>query len=157
MALSAICFIPVSSAQALYQPANKSLAVTHVYKGELLISVPGEQRDSLLIQYRAKNREVVRVSVSRLELTNTRTKEVSRLSDRSASLAGDIDRDGYWIIDIPYSDLKLGNDNYRVTGRFTQYLVGSQRSTDFSVYLQPKTASKPADSTIDWGIDNDAR
>ena len=157
MAFSAICCMPVTSAQVLYQPANKALAVIQVYKGELQISVPGQQRDSLLMQYRAKNREVVRISISGLELTNTRTKEVSRLSDRSASLAGDIDQDGYWIIDIPYSGLKLGNDNYRVAGRFTQYLVGSQRSRDFSVYLQPESVGRPADSTIDWGVENQAR
>jgi hypothetical protein len=125
-----------------------------VHKGELRILVPGQQRDSLLIQYRAKNREVMRIGVAGLELANTATKEVTRLRDQSAGLGNRIDPEGYWIIDLRYDGLRLAADNYRVSGKLTQYLSGSQRSRDFSVYLQPETASKPADSTIDWGSDN---
>jgi hypothetical protein len=130
------------------------MAVIQVYKGELRISVPALQRDSLLIQYRAKNREVVSISVDELKLTNSRTKEVLKLQNRAASQANHIDPDGYWIIEIPYSDLKIGSDNYRVEGVLTQYLVGSQRTRNFSVYLQAETVRRPGDSTIDWGVTN---
>jgi hypothetical protein len=142
------------SAQNLYRLAGSSVVVIQVYKGELQISVPQQQRDSLLLRYRAKNREVMRIGISVLKLTNTRTQEVTRLSDRSASLANRIDQDGYWFIDIPYSGLELGDDNYRVDGRLTQYLSGSQRTRNFSVYLRPETVKRPADSTIDWGVTN---
>ena len=125
-----------------------------VHKGELRILMPGQQRDSLLIRYRAKNREVMRIKVAELELTNTTTKEVTRLPDQSAGPGNRIDQEGYWIIDLQYAGLQLAADNYRVSGKLTQYLSDSQRSRDFTIYLQAETASKPADSTIDWGVDN---
>ncbi len=96
----------------------------------------------------------MRIGVTGLELTNTATKQVTRLRDQTAGLGNRIDAEGYWIIDLHYDGLRLAADNYRVSGKLTQYLSGSQRSRDFSVYLQPETASKPADSTIDWGSDN---
>jgi hypothetical protein len=125
-----------------------------VYKGELRILTPGQEHESLLIRYRSKNREVMRIGIAELELTNTTTREVTRLRDQSAGLGNRIDPEGYWIIDLRYDGFRLTADNYRVSGRLTQYLAGSQRSREFSVYLQPETASKPADSSIDWGIDN---
>lgn len=130
-------------------------AAVQVYKGELSIFVPDRQtRDSLLIRYRSNTREVVRIAINGLVLTNTRTNRVIRLHDRSASLSNRYDQEGYWITDIYYKDLYLGNDNYRIQGRLTQYLIGSQRTRNFSVYLKPVSARKPQDSTIDWGLGN---
>ena len=150
------CVLP-ARADDSGRPVSIGPAVVQLYKGELQVSVPAQQRDSLLFRYRAKNREAVRVGITGLMLTNTRTQEVTRPGDRTASTNNRVDQDGYWIVDIRYSGLKLGSDNYRVEGMYTQYLVGSQRSTGFSVYLQPETASRPADSSIDWGVDNQAR
>jgi hypothetical protein len=152
--LSGICCLPPVFAEVSAQPVNIRPAVVQVFKGELQVSVPAQQRDSLLIRYRAKNKEVVRIGISELKLTNTRTQEVILPGDRAAGFSNQVDQGGYWIIDIPYHGLKLGDDNYRVEGNFTQYLRASQRSHDFSVYLQSETASKPVDSTIDWSVDN---
>ena len=130
-------------------------AAIQVYKGELRIIVPERQaRDSLLIQYRSKTREVVRTGINDLALTNTATKEVIKLLDQSASLSNRYDHEGYWNTDIHYSGLNLGNDNYRIHGRLTLYLAGSQRTKDFGVYLKSDAVTKPHDSTIDWGLGN---
>ena len=130
-------------------------AAIQVYKGELRIIVPERQaRDSLLIQYRSKTREVVRTGINDLALTNTATKEVIRLHDQSASLSNRYDQEGYWNTDIYYNDLELGNDNYQIQGRLTLYLAGSQRTRSFNVYLNPGSGGKPPDSTIDWGVNN---
>jgi len=129
-------------------------AAIQVYKGELRIIVPDSQaRDSLLIRYRSKTREVVRTGINDLALTNTATKEVIRLHDQSASLSNRYDQEGYWNTDIYYNDLELGNDNYQIQGRLTLYLIGSQRTRNFSVYLKPEASKKPPNSTIDWGMD----
>ena len=157
LVLSGMCCLQPVLADVSGRPVTISPAVVQLYKGELQVSVPAQRRDSLLFRYRAKNREAVRTAITNLMLTNTTTQEVTRPGDRMASSNNRVDQDGYWVIDISYSGLKLDSDNYRVEGTFTQYLVGSQRSTDFSVYLQPETASKPAGSTIDWGVDNQAR
>ena len=151
-----IIFACILTITCLYHASVLSAgeAALQVHKGELMILVPDQQRDSLLIRYRSKNREVLRIGVAELELTNTTTKEVTRLRDQSAGAGNRIDPEGYWIIDLRYDGLQLAADNYRVSGKLTQYLSGSQRSRDFSVYLQSETASKPADSTIDWGIGN---
>ncbi len=122
-----------------------------VYKGELMIIVPDQQRrDSLLIRYRSKTREVVRIGVNGLVLTNAATKEVIKLHDQSASLSNRYDHEGYWNTDIYYNDLDLGNDNYQIQGRLTLYLVGSQRTRSFNVYLKTESGGKPPGSTIDW-------
>ena len=144
LVVAGLCCMPVMNAGAVD---------IQVYKGELRILAPDQQaRNSLLIQYRSKTREVVRIGISGLVLTNTTTKELIRLDDRSASLVNRIDHDGYWNTDISYDDLDLGVDNYRIEGSLTQYLIGSQRTRNFSVYLKPQSSSKPPDSTIDWGI-----
>lgn len=123
-----------------------------VYKGELRISVPEQQaRDSLLIQYRSKTREVVRIGIDSLVLTNTTTNKLTRLQDQSASLSNRIDHEGFWITGILYDDFNLGNDNYRIEGRLTLYLHGAQRTRNFRVYLKPESSKKPPHSTIDWG------
>jgi len=130
-------------------------AAIQVYKGELRFIVPDRQaRDSLLIRYRSKTREVVRIGVNGLALTNTTTKDVIRLHDQSASLSNRYDQEGYWNTDIYYNDLELGNDNYQIQGRLTLYLVESQRTRNFSVNLEPAASFKPHDSSIDWGLDN---
>ena len=130
-------------------------AAIQVYKGELRVIIPDRQmRDSLMIRYRSKTREVVRISLNRLVLTNTRTNQLTRLHDRSAKLSNRYDREGYWNTDIHYHGLYLGNDNYRIQGRLTLYLHGSQRTRNFGVYLKPEPGRKPANSTIDWGLGN---
>lgn len=127
-------------------------AAIQVYKGELKIIVPDRQaRDSLLIRYRSKTREVVRIGINGLALTSTATKEVIRLHDQSASLSNRYDHEGYWNTDIYYTELDLGNDNYQIQGRLTLYLAGSQRTESFNVYLKPESSMKPPGSTIDWG------
>ena len=129
-------------------------AVIRVYKGELRIIVPDRQARSLLIQYRSKTREVVRIAINRLALINTGTKQVINLRDQSASLSNRYDHEGFWNTDIYYSDVGLGNDNYRVQGRLTLYLLDSQRTGNFSAYLKPDADFKPHDSSIDWGLGN---
>lgn len=126
-----------------------------VYKGELRIIIPDQPpRDSLLIRYRSKTREVVRIGIRGLRLINTRTKRVIRLHDRSASLSNRYDRQGYWNTDIYYDDVYLGEDNYQIQGRLTHYLAGSQRTRNFNVYLKTGSGGKPPGSTIDWGENN---
>jgi hypothetical protein len=130
-------------------------AAIQVYKGELRIIVPDRQaRDSLLIRYRSKTREVLRIGISELTLTRTATKEVIRLPDQSASLSNRYDQEGYWNTDIYYNDLEFGNDNYRIQGRLTLYLAGSQRTRNINVHLNAKPGEKPPGSTIDWGVNN---
>ena len=130
-------------------------ATIQVYKGELRIVVPDNQtRDSLLVQYRSKVREVVRTGISRLTLTSTATKEVIKLHDQSASLSKRYDNEGYWNTDINYTGLELGNDDYQIQGRLTLFLAGSQRTGSFNVYLKTEPGGKPPGSTIDWGVDN---
>ena len=120
--------------------AHAETKAIRVYKGELRIIVPDQQaRDSLLIRYRSKSREVVRIRISELVLTNTATKEVIWLHDQSASLSNHYDHEGF---------------NYRIQGRLTLYLVGSQRSGSFNVYLKAESGRKPPGSSIDWGINN---
>jgi hypothetical protein len=132
---------------------NAYTVALQVYKGELGFVVPAEQEgDSLLIRYRSKTREVVRIAINGLALTNTTTNEVTRLHDQAASLSNHYDKEGYWVTDVSYSDLSLGNDNYRIQGRLTLYLIGSQRTRNFSVYLKPEASKKPPNSTIDWGV-----
>lgn len=124
-----------------------------VYKGELRFVFPAQQADnSMLVRYRSKTREVVRIAVDRLVLINTRTNRVISLRDKSARLANRYDREGYWVTDIHYSDVNLGDDVYRLEGRLRLYLVDSQRSRNFGVYLNADARRKPADSSIDWGL-----
>ena len=146
----------VMSAVLLLVPIIGSAATdVAVYKGQLRISAPDRQADQpLRIQYRSITREGVRIAVNSLSLTDTETKQVTRLPDRTASLANHYDHEGYWTTDIAYGDLELAGENYRVAGRLTLYLVGSQRTSNFSVYLKPPTSLKPHDSSIDWGLDN---
>ena len=137
-------------------PATSSIAdmaELAVYKGELRIFVPDKQtRGSLVIRYRSKTREVMRITLEGVSLTNTRTQQVTYLPDKSASLEKIIDRGGYWNTDASYSGLQLGQDDYRVDGRLTLHLIGSQRTSDFSAHLQPQVDTRPAGSSIDWGV-----
>jgi hypothetical protein len=74
-----------------------------------------------------------------------------RLQNRTASLENQVDNEGYWITDILYNGLTLTNDSHRVEGRVTLYMIGSQQSRNFNVYLRPERAWEPSHSTIDWG------
>lgn len=139
-----LCFTLVSDAD---------MVDIQVYKGELRIIIPDKQtRNTMVIRYRSKTREVIRIAIDGLTLTNTGTNELINLPDQSASLENRIDHAGYWNTDISYSDLNLGRDEYRLTGRLTLYLIGSQRTSNFSAYLQPREGGRPADSSIDWGL-----
>lgn len=151
MAVNLLLIAGLSYALTVHADTN----AIRVYKGELRIIVPDRQtRDSLLIRYRSKSREVVRVGIKGLVLTNTATKEVTWLHDQSASLSNHYDHEGFWNTDIYYDDLALGDDNYRIQGRVTLYLVGSQRSRSFNVYLKAEAGRRPPGSSIDWGINN---
>ena len=126
-----------------------------VYKGQLRITPPDRQAEKpLRIQYRSRTREVVRIAVNDLSLTDTGTKEVISLPDRTASLANHYDHEGYWTTDISYDNLDLAGNNYLVEGMLRLYLIDSQRSRKFSAYLKPAGGIRPHDSSIDWGLDN---
>jgi hypothetical protein len=123
-----------------------------VYRGELRFVLPSDQaRDSMLIQYRTKTRNVVRIVIDRLMVTNMETHKSYRLQDRTASLDNQVDNEGYWTTDILYNGLNLTNDSHRVEGRATLYLPWSQQSRNFNVYLRPERTWEPSQSTIDWG------
>jgi len=122
-----------------------------VYKGELRFELPVDQaRDSMLIQYRSKTRDIVRIVIDNLIVTNMDTNKSYRLQDRTASLVNQVDNEGYWTTDILYNGLNLTNDSHRVEGRATLYLIGSQQSRNFNVYLRPERTWEPSTSTIDW-------
>ncbi len=124
-----------------------------VYKGELRFVLPVDQaRDSMLIQHRSKTRDILRIVIDRLMVTNMKTYKSYRLQDRAASLVNQVDNEGYWTTDILYNGLNLTSDSHRVEGRATLYLIGSQRSRNFNVYLRPERTWEPSHSTIDWGI-----
>jgi hypothetical protein len=133
--------------------SNADMVDIQVYKGELRIIVADKQiRNAMVIRYRSKTREVIRIAIDGVTLTNTRTSELINLPDQSAGLENRIDHAGYWNTDMGYSDLNLGRDEYRIEGRLTLYLIGSQRTSNFSAYLQPRAGDRPADSSIDWGL-----
>ena len=134
---------------------NADMADIRVYKGELRVIVPDKQtRNTLIIRYRSKSREVVRIAIDDLRLTNMTTNKVIKLPDQSAGLMNRIDHEGYWNTDVLYQDLGLARDDYRVEGQLTLFLIGSQRTSSFSAYLKPRTSDRPADSSIDWGLSN---
>jgi hypothetical protein len=153
----AVCLLFVVS---LYLAAvsRADMADIAVYKGELRIIVPDKQtRDSLVIRYRSKTREVVRITLEDLSLTNLKTQRLIRLADKSASLENIVDQGGYWNTDVSYSGLNLGQGDYRVDGRLTLHLIGSQRTSDFNAYLQPRVGSRPIGSSIDWGVSDESQ
>jgi hypothetical protein len=124
-----------------------------VYRGELRFVLPVDQtRDSMLIQHRSKTRDILRIVVDRLMITNMDTHESYRLQDRAVSLANQVDNEGYWTTDLLYNGLNLTNASHRVEGRVILFLIGSQQSRNFNVYLRPERAWEPSHSTIDWGI-----
>lgn len=133
---------------------NAEIVDISVYKGQLRIIVPEKQaRNSIAIRYRSKTREVVRVAIDNITLTNMRTKHVINMDDRSARLETLIDHEGYWNTDISYNDMALGQDEYRIDGRLSLHLIGSQRTHNFSAYLRPDSGIKrPEGSSIDWGL-----
>ncbi len=138
LTIACLTLVPVSNADPVDLP---------VYKGELSLFVPNEQtRDSLVISYRAKTREVVRFGIDDLSLTNLRTKQVMDLPSRFARLENRIDDEGYWIMDVAYGGLHLGQDEYRIKGRLSLYLIGSQRTSNFSAYLEAPAGTRLEDN-----------
>ena len=108
----------------------------------------------MMIQYRSKTRDVLGIVIDGLTITNTDTRQYLRLPDRTARLVNNLDDEGYWITDILYDGLDLVNESYRVEGRATLYLIGSQRTRNFNVYLRPESYDWPSQSSIDWGLDD---
>ena len=115
-----------------------------IYKGELRFVLPSDQsRDSMLIQYRSKTRNIVHIVIDQLMITNMGTHKSYRLKGRSINPnnpVDEVDDEGYWTTDILYNDLDLTNDSHRVEGRITLFMIGSQRSRNFNVYLRPERA-----------------
>ena len=149
--------LPLVICLALVPFTNASATDIPVYKGVLrVLIVTDREGKTLLLQYRTKTRQVLRVGVSQVEVTNSQTHKMIRLPDASASLAAKLDA-GDLHADIEYSGLNFTDDNYHVEGSLMVYLAGAQQSRNFSVYTKPFSADRPADSSIDWGIDNPAR
>jgi hypothetical protein len=111
--------------------------------------------DTLLLQYRTRTREVLRVGYQRVVIINERTHRVTRLPDAATRLATVLDA-GYLHADIEYDGLNLAGNNYRVEGRITVFLAGRQQSRNFRAYLDPDPAGRPPDSSIDWGMQRPA-
>ena len=122
-----------------------------VYKGMLrVLSMAEREGNTLLLQYRTRTREVLRVRAHRVVVINNRTRRAMRLPDTSADLArGHVA--GYLHADMEYNHLDLAGDDYRVEGSLTVYLATGQQTRNFRAYLKPDTAERPANSSIDWG------
>ena len=151
---TAVCIFAVLS---LFIPPQITADTTDilVYKGELRFVLPVDKNlDSMLIQHRSKTRDVLRIVIDGLMVTNTETRQYFRLPDRTAKLVNNIDNEGYWTTDILYDGLNLSNDSYRVEGRATLYLIGSVRTRNFNVYLRPESYDWPSRSSIDWSVDD---
>lgn len=141
----------------LISTINVSAKDIPVYKGTLRVTLLDEGEGStLLLQYLTKTREVLRIGVSDAVMINNMTRRVIRLPDITTSIAPD-QKAGYLYADIEYGDLELSGDNYRVEGNLTVYLARGQQSRHFRIYLNHGPVERPANSTIDWGIDNPAR
>lgn len=148
---------PLMMSLVLLPVINASATDIPVYKGVLRVMIVAEREgDTLLLQYRTKTRQVLRIGVRGVAMTNNLTHQVTRLPDASASLAAGLDA-GDLHADIEYGGLNHINDDYRVEGSLVVYLAGAQQTRNFRVYLKPLSASRPANSSIDWGIDNPAR
>ena len=80
--------------------------------------------NTLLLQYRTKTRQVLRVGVRRVAMTNNLTRQVTRLPDTSANLTAGLGT-GDLHADIEYGGLKHTNDDYRVEGSLVVYLAGA--------------------------------
>lgn len=149
--------LPLMICLALVPFTNASATDIPVYKGVLRVSIIADREgNKLLLQYRTKTRQVLRVGVSRVVVTNMLTHKLIRLPDTSANLAAGMDA-GDLHADIEYGGLNLTDDSYRVEGSLVVFLAGSQQTRNFSVYMNAHSADRPANSSIDWGIDNPAR
>jgi hypothetical protein len=149
--------LPLVMCLVLVPVINVSATDIPMYKGALRVLIVGEREgNTLLLQYRTKTRQVLRVGVRGVAMTNSLTHQVTRLPDASASLAAGLDA-GDLHADIEYGGLNLTGDDYRVEGSLVVYLAGAQQTRNFRVYLKPRSAGRPANSSIDWGIDNPAR
>ena len=138
-----LCFVPFTDAVA---------ADIQVYKGQLRILIPDQpSRNTLLLQYRTKTKEVLRLAVRGLRVINVTTKETISLENRTVNISGRLD-EGYWNTEIAYNDLGLADDDYKIEGLLMFYLAGSQQTRKFSVYLKPEINSIPNGSGIDWSI-----
>jgi hypothetical protein len=137
--------------QCLLPAIDAVAADVQVYKGELRISTLDQQGgNTLSIIYRTKTREVLRIGIQGLVVTDIKTGKLTRLEDRSVSLADRVE-DGYWNTEILYEGLHPADAGYRVQGRVTTYLVGSQQTRNFSVELKSQDSSRSHGSNIDWG------
>ena len=144
--------LPLVICLALMQFTNASATDIPVYKGVLRVLIVADRKGkTLLLHYRTKTRQVLRVGVSGVVMTNSLTQKMTRLPNTSTSLATELDA-GDLHADIEYGGLNLTNDSYRVEGSLVVYLAGTQQTRNFSVYMTPRSADRPANSSIDWGI-----
>lgn len=152
--------LPLVMSLVLAPVINASATDVAVYKGVLRVMIVAEREgNTLLLQYRTKTRQVLRIEVRGVVVTNNLTHQATQLPDASASIAAGLDA-GDLHADIEYDRLNHINEDYRVEGSLVVYLAGTQQTRNFSVYLKPPSASRPsrpANSSIDWGIDNPAR
>ena len=149
--------LPLVICLALVSFTNASATDIPVYKGVLrVVMVDGREGNTLLLQYRTKTRQVLRAGVRGVVVTNSLTHKVIRLPDTSANLAVEMDA-GDLHADIEYGGLNIADDNYRVEGSLVVYLAGFQQTRNFSVYMNTHSSGRPANSSIDWGVDNPAR
>lgn len=149
--------LPVLMCLVLVPVINVSATDVPVYKGVLRVSiVAGHEGNTLLLQYRTKTRQVLRVGVREVSITNSLTQQVIRLPDALARLAAGQD-EGDLYADIEYGGLRLSDNGYRVEGSLVVYLAGAQQSRNFRVDLNEQAVRRPENSSIDWGINNPAR
>lgn len=128
-----------------------------VYKGVLkVLIVSGREGDALFLQYRTKTRQVLRIGISDVVMTDSLTHKMNRLPDTTASIAAGLVA-GDLHADIEYGGLDLTSDGYRVEGNLVVYLAGAQQTRYFSVYTNARSVDRPVNSNIDWGVDNPAK
>ena len=123
-----------------------------VYKGDLEIYlIEHKPRSVLRIRLYSRTRDVLRIAIDHSVLIHMISGDVTRLAPRVADMSSRVDRAGYWVAEIVYRDLDLIDNDYRMSGRLTQYLANAQRNRRFDVYLGTKSVSRPPGSSIDWG------
>ena len=151
--VSRIAFVFSLCAASLVLAGSDSRARIPVYKGDLEFYVHEHATRSVLrIQFSSRTREVLRIAIDEPVLIHGVTGDVTRLRPRAANLSSRPDRAGYWLAEIIYRDLDLIDNDYRLSGRLTQYLANAQRSRHFDVYLGVEPISRPPGSSIDWGL-----
>jgi len=85
--------LPLVMCLVLVPLINASATDIPVYKGVLRVLIVAEREgNTLLLQYRSKTRQVLRVGVRGVAMTNNLTHQLTRLPDASTSLADGLDK-----------------------------------------------------------------